>query len=197
MENRRSPFTPLFASHCLNFDLSQIWQTHQIRQDGFRELWFHWRNLLFAGRRCRVTMKPWMTASKLCQINCHMTSWWVMTLFKIQRKGENSKIHKSSLLYTFYSFIYVCSTCLIWPVSLFLFSCALFFHTCRYHLALWPLCPVSWYTPTRSQCCWVITGSPSALPSKLKKLLITGWNVSIFLKLFFHFSLNTYRVTLT
>lgn len=119
MENRRSPFTPLFASHCLNFDLSQIWQTHQIRQDGFRELWFHWRNLLFAGRRCRVTMKPWMTASKLCQINCHMTSWWVMTLFKIQRKGENSKIHKSSLLYTFYSFICVCSTCLIWPVSLF------------------------------------------------------------------------------
>lgn len=59
----------------------------------------------------------------------------------------------------------------------------------RCHLALWPSCQGSWCTPTRSRRCSVTTGSPSALPSRLRKLLPAGWNVSLFIrpKPLFHF----------
>lgn len=114
----------------------------------------------------------------------HHGEWWPCLKYRgKERILKYTKVHSYIRFTPLFAFALP-----VWfdlfPFS-FLFSCALFFHTCRYHLALWPLCPESWYTPTRSQCCWVITGSPSALPSKLKKLLITGWNVSIFLKLCF------------
>lgn len=151
-------------------------------------------------------MKPWTTAFKLFQINYLMTSWWVLTLFKIVKNPQeitlwvNFTIHFCCKfinviswvhlwrawpeIYTVLYFLY-CSHLLSHPhfTTCFIFllfcSCSIYCPINRCRLALWPSCLGSWCTPTRSRCCLVTTGSLSALPSRRRKLSITGWNVSL------------------
>lgn len=52
--------------------------------------------------------------------------------------------------------------------------------TNRCHSALWLSCLGGLCTQTRSRHCLGTTGSPSALPSRLRSLLSIGWNVSHF-----------------
>lgn len=67
----------------------------------------------------------------------------------------------------------------LWSSVGFVSLCFMFSVSLRSLLGLWPLCLGNWCTLMKSQCCLVTTGLLNALPSKLRRLSITGWNVSV------------------
>lgn len=93
-------------------------------------------------------------------------SWAGLLFLTLQKQMLN--IYSSLLSHIVHVFSHLYAFCFVsmgFSVCSFSIRCAIN----RCHLALWPSCLGSWCTQTRSRCCSVTTGSPSARPSRLRR----------------------------